>query len=224
MDGGSTDNTVKILKDTEAKLKKNQKITFYWQSKKDAGQSDAINQALQKTTGDIIAYINSDDYYLPGAFQKVANIFLKQNRLWLIGQSRIVNEKDQEIQKLIKIYKNIWLKFYSYSTLLILNYVTQPAAFWSPELNKTYGKFDTNMHLAMDYDFWLTIGDKYKPSIINSELATFRIHSNSKGKINYISQFQEDYSIASSHTHNNLLKYLHRIHNNLIIYIYKLIK
>ena len=69
-DGGSTDGSVDIIK------KYAEKYSFIsWQSKKDKGQTDALNQGLKKCTGDIIAYLNSDDYYLPDALEKVEKYF-----------------------------------------------------------------------------------------------------------------------------------------------------
>lgn len=221
-DGGSTDGTVDILEDTEIKLINNPRIKFYWQSKKDKGQSDAINQALSKATGDIFAYINSDDYYEPNVFQRIAQN-IKDNS-WITGYSHIVNVKNELIQKPITLYKNFWLDRYSTKTLLILNYISQPSTFFKRELFTKFGPFDENLHLTMDYNFWLNISRKYQPKILKQYISNFRIHSNSKGKIRFIKQFSEDYATAKKYTNNTLILFLHRLHNQLILFIYKLIK
>lgn len=70
IDGGSKDNTIDIIKKYESKI-------TYWESKKDKGQSDAINKGLAIATGDIVAWLNSDDMYTENALKRVANIFLK---------------------------------------------------------------------------------------------------------------------------------------------------
>lgn len=225
MDGGSTDNTIDILKSYEQKLKDNHRIKFYWQSKKDKGQSDAINQGLKKATGDIFAFINSDDFYQPNIFQKVASEFTKnQKKLWLTGYNLIVDENNKQIQKPITIYKNFWLKHYNYNNLLMLNFVSQPSTFFRKELINRNGCFSTKLHLCMDYDFWLKIGSKNNPIILKEYISNFRIHSNSKGKKQFIKQFDEDLNIAQKYTKNNFILMLHSLHNQLIKGVYTIIK
>src|SRR5687768_13083798 len=68
IDGGSTDNTVEIIRKYEQHL-------AYWVSEKDGGQSEAINKGFKKATGDIVCWINSDDFFMPGALSKVADCF-----------------------------------------------------------------------------------------------------------------------------------------------------
>lgn len=222
MDGGSTDNTIEILKNYEIKLKKNPRIKFYWQSQKDKGQSDAINRGFQKATGDIFAYINSDDFYEPDIFQKIAANF--KNNYWLTSYSHIVNEDGKLIQPFITSYKNFWLNHYSYSSLLILNYISQPSTFFKKELFNELGPFDEKLHLTMDYDFWLNIGRNFQPVILKKYVSNFRIHSNSKGKTGYLKQFSEDYSTVQKYSQNYLILFLHQLHNYLITLIYKIIK
>src|SRR5579872_7498135 len=71
MDGGSTDKTVDVLKKYEAGL-------TYWESRRDHGQAAAINKGFHRATGQIVAFLNSDDYYQPGALAAVAQVFMQQ--------------------------------------------------------------------------------------------------------------------------------------------------
>lgn len=225
MDGGSTDDTIEILKKYELQLKNNSQIKFYWQSQKDKGQSDAINQGFKKTTGDILAFINSDDYYVANTFPKIAAAFKNNpDQNWLSGYSHIVDENNLSIQKPITLYKNFWLNHYSYQSLLILNYISQPSTFFTKNIFDRFGLFNEKLNYTMDYDYWLKIGKNNKPIILKNYLSNFRIHSTSKGKTSYKNQFIEDFKTASNYTNNKLILNLHQLHNQIINFFYSIIK
>src|SRR6266540_3676763 len=103
IDGGSTDSTVEILKKYKGKI--------FWLSEKDRGQTHAINKGLALAKGDIITFLNSDDYYLDGTLDKVARQFQsKKDNSWLTGDYLIVNEQGKRIQSLIIKYKSFFRK------------------------------------------------------------------------------------------------------------------
>lgn len=208
MDGGSEDNSIDILKDTEKKLKNNPKITFYWQSKKDNGQVDALNQGLVKATGDIIAYINSDDYYLPGAFNTAAGYFISHpNSQWLVGNCQVSDKKFNWTFWL----KHIWPIHIFKSALLVFNTINQPSVFLRKTLIDKVGLFNPNYHYAFDYDYWLRCQKHSLPGRIYNNLSVFRIQPNSKGNTGYKKQFEEDFEIFNKNTTNLFLKTLHNI-------------
>ena len=90
MDGGSTDGSIEIIK-------KYEKHITYWKSERDAGQFDAINQGLNKSTGEIMTWINSDDLLHPWAFELVSWVFLTRPEvLWLTGRPNGVNASGQQ--------------------------------------------------------------------------------------------------------------------------------
>ncbi len=223
MDGGSTDSSVKILQETAKTLANQKRVNFIWRSEKDGGQSDAINKGLALAGGDIVSYLNSDDFYAPGALAKVVEAFRQQpNKLWLTGYCAIVDQNNQPINSMISRYKNFWLNHYSYNSLLVLNYISQPATFWRKTMYQKFGGFNQDFHLAMDYDYWLRIGANNTPIIIPSTLANFRVHTSSKGGQQYRNQFTEDEQICRQHTDSRLLRWLHRLHNGVIIASYRL--
>ena len=217
MDGGSTDGTIEILKKYSARI--------IWKSEKDNGQSNAINKGLRMATGDIVAYLNSDDTYEPGALKKVIDFFEKNpDKKWAHGKCRIINEKDKEIHRPITWYKNFLLKKYNYAKLLSENFISQPATFWKKELHQEFGYLNEKEYFCMDYEFWLRIGQKYPAGIVNSYLANFRYYANSKsGGINK-KQFQDELSIAKKFGTNHPLSiFLHKINYYKITFCYSIL-
>lgn len=246
MDGGSTDGTVKILQEYERRIlrdtkkkaivpypkykdnqgTKNQELrTFYWVSEKDRGQADAINKGLKIATGDIVGYLNSDDYFEKGALQKVVDFFrTHKNAIWVTGDYRIVDEKGQEIQTLVKRYKMVLQNLPLSFILPILNPISQPSTFWRRDVMKKVGYFDTTLRYTFDYDYWLRLIKLYPLGKIPQTLSSFRIQKNSKGNKYFNEQFAEELRVLQKYTHNPFILFLHKCHNLFVILIYRLIK
>ena len=214
IDGGSTDGTVEILKKYSDKI--------IWKSEKDRGQSDAINKGLRMATGNIVAYLNSDDTYELGALQKVNDYFQENNQAkWVYGKCKIINENDQEIRRPITWYKNLLLKNYSYSKLLSENFISQPAVFWRRELLDKIGFFNEDEHLCMDYEYWLRIGQKYPAGVIHDYLANFRYYPASKSGSSTKEQFKDMLRLAEKFGTNHPFSiFLQRINYWKIIITY----
>lgn len=230
-DGGSTDNSVDVIKKYELLLKSNKyqkqcnSIEYIWWSKKDKGQADAINKGIQKATGDVVAYLNSDDAYKDGTFEKVVRSFkVHPTRMWLTGYCEIIDEHGVEIQKSISYYKNFLLRHYSYNKLCITNFIAQPATFWRKKVHNKVGYFDQTLHYVMDYDFWIRLGKISKPIIINIFLSCFRIHQYAKGSSNFKEQFREDIQTIFKYHSNKYILLAHQAHNRMIMLIYSIIK
>lgn len=226
IDGGSTDGTKKVLK----KLPKN----VHWISEKDEGQTDAINKGIRyfKTLKCIdpdkvlFAYINSDDFYLPGVFQRVAAYFEGDPTCqWLVGDAVIVDSDNQEIQGMVRRYKQWWRMIISKFVLTVLNPLPQPSTFIRWSAVKKVGVFNADLRYVMDYEYWLRLyASGYTPTVDKSTFSAFRIHGQSKGGSQYKEQFAEELSIAKRFATNPLAIWLHQLHNLLIIGIYRLIK
>ncbi len=217
MDGGSKDNTLEILKSYGDKI--------FWVSEKDNGQTDAINKGLRMAKGDIIAYLNSDDYYLPGAFKKVKEFFINNPLAKCVtGDALIVDENGKEIQKFVRFYKKILGVLNIKKLLYVTNYIIQPSTFLRRELIEEIGFFDETKKYTMDYDYWLRIIKKYRIFYINYPLSTFRIHSSSKGGSQYEAQFDEDLLTLENHCKNKFFIFIHKLHNFFIKLIYRMIK
>ncbi|URA10859.1 glycosyltransferase family 2 protein [Thermospira aquatica] len=216
-DGGSTDETVEILKSYGQKIQ--------WVSEKDKGQTDAINKGLSRVTGDIVAYINSDDFYMPGVFNKVREVFATHpGVMWVTGDALIVDEEGKEIQRGVRFYKRVLRRLPFPWILYITNPIVQPSTFWRRSLVEEIGLFRQDKHYTMDYDYWLRIIRYYKPYILVEPLSAFRIHGLSKGGRQYEKQFQEDWETVREHCTNPFFLFLHAIHNSLIVGMYRMMK
>ena len=203
MDGGSTDDTVEILKSYGGRLS--------WVSEKDRGQSDAINKGIRRATGEIIAYLNSDDLYEKGALEKAARYFMAPPGEPLADRQMQDNRHSRSRGKsrLITAYKNFLLSRYSYNMLLVTNFVSQPATFIRRQAFDKYGLFDEAQHRVMDYDFWLRLGEEHDPGVINDYLASFRVHPGSKTSSSFKLTFKEELEVARKHTDSKVLNGLH---------------
>jgi glycosyltransferase involved in cell wall biosynthesis len=141
IDGGSTDNSVEIIR-------KYEKWLTYWVSEKDHGQAHAINKGLEHASGEICAYLNSDDVYLPNALHNIVAFFDKDSEATVAyGDCQIIDESSRLI--------DLWLApEFDPIELLFRCYIPQPATFWrqSAEL---VGNFNQEMHFAFDYEMWL---------------------------------------------------------------------
>ena len=217
MDGGSTDGTLEILQKYSDRIK--------WSSEKDGGQSDAINKGLAMATGDIVAYLNSDDTYEPDTFAKMVDFFEHNpDKNWVYGKCKIINENDHEIRKPITAYKNLLLRKFSYAKLLSENFISQPATFWKRELHSQFGFFDESEHFCMDYEFWLRIGINNPAGVIDSYLANFRYHTTSKsGSVNK-KQFRDELRIAKKYSQGKTIPImLHEFNYWKIVLVYRIL-
>ncbi len=173
IDGGSTDNTIEILKKYSDRLQ--------WVSEKDRGQSHAVNKGFLKATGDIVGWLNSDDVYENGALQKVVSVFKGSSDCqWVVGKCRIINEDGREIRRNITRYKDKWIDRYRYERLLAEDFISQPSVWFRRSFLDEVGLLDESLHYTMDYDLWLRMGKKAAPFIIDDYLSSFRYYSDSK--------------------------------------------
>lgn len=213
MDGGSTDNTLDILKKYEDRI--------IWKSERDKGQSDAINKGFALTSGDIFAQLDADDVYEKGAFKKVATFFERNPDIkWLYGRCRIIDEKDKDMWKPITWLKTFLQKRYSYNKLLVVDFIGQPTVFWRKELVNEIGLFDVNNHLVMDYEYLLRAGKKYNPGFIDEYLASWRLHTGSKSSLNSATRAKQGLDVAKRYTNSKIILILHYLAYLGIVLIY----
>lgn len=215
LDGGSTDTTLDVLRRYGEQVR--------WVSEPDGGQSDAINKGMAMATGEVVAFLNSDDRYRPGALLAVGAHFAAHPEAgWLTGRCGIIDTAGRPARGAITAYKHFWLSLGSGRVLRVLNYISQPATFWRRSLAQLVGPLDEGLHYTMDYDYWLRLSAHGAPAILDRYLADFRVHPASKGGTGAARQFAEELATARRHTRSRLLLGLHALHSRAIVGTYGL--
>ena len=165
IDGGSTDNTVEILK-RYPHLK--------WVSEKDRGQADALNKGLALATGEIIGWINSDDFYEKNIFATVAGHFADQATQWVVGN-------------LTRVWEGLNLQLaessqsITYAKLLRnADIVAQPGTFFRKSAIEAAAGWNADLHMVMDFDLWVRLARMYAPKMVDANWAYFRMHADQK--------------------------------------------
>jgi glycosyltransferase involved in cell wall biosynthesis len=173
IDGGSKDETVEIIK-------KYEKHISCWISEPDKGQSDAINKGLKIVTGDIVNWLNSDDYLAEGALIEVARQFMQnKNALCVAGASIIISSRGEEL----RCTTGSWVDFSSKTKTLSKLIIEQPATFFKTEAVNKMGDLNAVLHFVMDKEWWLKFliqFDLQNIVKINFPLVYFRLHEQSK--------------------------------------------
>jgi glycosyltransferase involved in cell wall biosynthesis len=164
LDGGSTDGSVDIIRRYEAHL-------AWWVSEPDAGQSAAINRGIAETSGEFVAYINSDDYYLPGAFEKAIGALERDPEAsWVAGGALDVLEGD--VPEVLRVWRpkppphsegrikgrHWWM--------LVPWHVPQPSCFWRRSTFERHGVFREDMHYAFDAELMLRLAYADQPPLL----------------------------------------------------------
>jgi len=165
MDACSTDGSVEILQEYQSVAR----IVV----EKDKGQADAIAKGFAMATGDMLAWLNSDDMYLPGALRHVLAAY-EQGHEFFYGHVCIVDAQDALLRKRVAIPA-------SFDDLFYGRYIIpQEATFFSRRLYEACGGVDPSLQYAMDYDLWLRLALLQRPMRLDRYLSCFRYHLDQK--------------------------------------------
>jgi len=169
IDGGSTDESVAIIKKYADRL-------AYWVSEPDRGQSHAINKGFERATGDIFGWLNSDDWYHPGALQAVAEAFASNPEAGaVVGAGEYIDETGAIIN--LSVPNAISLEsIYSWFD----EFFWQPSCFFTRETWGDCGPLDESLVYAMDLDLWIKMAKKYQFAAIETLLSTSLKHPDAK--------------------------------------------
>ena len=170
VDGGSTDGSAEIIERYADRL-------AWWVSEPDKGQTDALNKGLRRATGDVVAYINSDDYYLPGAFEKATALLEDSDALWAVGAARFEDAAGA--------LDSVWHPRPPWGGrqwwILSPWGVPQAATFWRRQAFDQLGLFREDMHYVFDTEYGLRLAlAGHLPVMTDEELAVRVLHDEAK--------------------------------------------
>lgn len=191
MDGGSTDNSVDIITEYAEKI-------TYWQSEPDGGQSAAINAGMKRSTGELIAWLNSDDYYFPGAFDNVAKCYADNpDASFYFGDGEIVNEKGKRQSTFFPRRKVIFNKK---SLRYGVDYIQQPSTFMNGKFLKQVGYLNESLYWVMDYDLWIKLAQLAPPVVIPATISAARAYAANKTQTGSFKRIEEMRLMIQQHT------------------------
>jgi glycosyltransferase involved in cell wall biosynthesis len=169
VDGGSSDGSLEIIKEHAGRL-------AWWASEPDAGQADAINKGLAHVHGEIVAWLNSDDRYLPGTLSAVATVFnANPDAVLVYGNMQAIDESDTIINALT--YKQLSLE-----DLLCFQIIGQPAAFIRRAALEAVGGLNTGFHLLLDHQLWIRLARFGHILHVDQTWAAARYHAAAKNR------------------------------------------
>jgi glycosyltransferase involved in cell wall biosynthesis len=171
VDGGSSDGSKEILERYDDRI-------AWWVSEPDDGQTDALNKGVRKATGDVIAYINSDDHYLPGAFETAIAALERSDALWMAGSVVFLDPSDRRLgdwkPEPPATRGRWWWVLGPWG-------VPQAATFWRRECFDRYGLFREDMDYVFDTEFGLRLAFAgHMPAMVEAPLAARVLHEDAK--------------------------------------------
>ena len=189
VDGGSADGTLEFISKIDRPIKILNEVR--------GGISRAMNEGVRVATGDVVAHLHSDDFYLdPYALSSVANVLESKKAGWCYGRiKRMVNGH--------LVPETFIAPKYSPERLLRGNFIPHPATFVRRDWMLRAGCFDESRRYAMDYDLWLKLREFGAPAEMEVPLAAFRVHDGSLSSSNRLAAMEEDYRVRIAHAGRN---------------------
>jgi glycosyltransferase involved in cell wall biosynthesis len=216
VDGGSTDGTLAIL----------DRLGVRYVSEPDRGRAHAVNKGVALTSGDVIAWLNADDVYDPGALAAVGEAFTRTpEALWVTGYCPIIDADGEEIRGPVASYKNWLLRHYSYRLYLTQNFVSDPATFVRRTALPVEGPLQERFAISHDYDLWLHVAAQGDPVVLERPLARFRMTEGTVSMEGFELQFREHAQVARERGAGHPLAVaVNRLMSRLIVLVYHVLR
>ena len=178
IDGGSTDETLEVIRKYEKQI-------TYWVSEADNGQSNAINKGFARATGDILCWLNSDDYYLPGALLEVNRVLSNERPELLFGNCIHLNEDTHLVYGTSYDPLKNWAISHG-------DYIVQPSSFWTRQAFEQTGQLREDLHFGFDWE-WFARAQASGVNFIPSEkyFSVYRLHNDQKSNENNVDRSKE---------------------------------
>lgn len=217
VDGGSTDGTLEILE---------RAANVRYISEPDDGRVDAVNKGVAMASGDVIAWLNADDRYHPGALTAVGEAFAADPAAqWATGYCDIIDADGEEIRHGVTAYKNLLLRHWSFPLYLTQNFVSDPATFVRRAALDEAGPLDPAYPVAHDYDLWLRVGRRHRPLVLRRTLSSFRMTDGTLSMDGFERQFREHADCARVHGDGHRLAVAaNRATSRLIVLVYRVLR
>jgi glycosyltransferase involved in cell wall biosynthesis len=185
VDGGSSDNTLDILKKYEGRLT--------WISERDRGQADAINKGFHMAKGEILAWLNSDDTYLPGAVHKSVRYLEAHPEVGMLyGKGYYIDEDGEFIER-------YYTEPFDYRRLSEVCFICQPTVFLRAEVVRAVGPLDISLDYCLDYEYWMRIAKRFRIGYLEAYLANYRLHIDTKTLSKRVEFHQETLQMVKRH-------------------------
>jgi glycosyltransferase involved in cell wall biosynthesis len=188
VDGGSTDGTLDILR------REGENGSIRWVSEPDSGMYEAVNKGVASATGDVLAYLNSDDAYLPWAIEAVMEVFAARHGVDVVYGDGIKVDEETGAQRL--------RLFAPFDRISLANYesLMQPAVFWRRSLVERMGSFDAKLRYVADLDYWLRVAAADATIVhVDEVLAVERIHAGRLSSAQRDAMAAEDREMRARH-------------------------
>lgn len=181
IDGGSTDDTVSVIE-------KYARHISYWVSRRDRGQSHAVNEGFQKSTGEVMCWLNSDDFYMPETLRVVAETLVRESgNVALVGHAVRFHADGRPPARLEGRYEGPGrlLRFWEGYAM------HQPSVFWRREVFEKVGYLDEAQHLILDFDYWVRIARHFDFVNVDRTLSGTNYHAKAKTGDDYRKYHEE---------------------------------